>query len=33
MPKAVQDAVYAIGAMGQGVLLAPAGVAEIPNDA
>ena len=33
MPKAVQDAADAVGAMGQGVPLAPAGVAEIPNDA
>ncbi len=33
VPKAVQDAVDAIGAMGQGVPLAHAGVAEIPNDA
>ena len=31
--KAVQDAADAVGAMGQGVPLAPAGVAEIPNDA
>jgi hypothetical protein len=33
VPKAVQDAADAVGAMGQGVPLAPAGVAEIPNDA
>jgi TonB family protein len=32
VPKAVQDAADAVGAMGQGVPLAPAGVAEIPND-
>jgi hypothetical protein len=30
---AVQDAADAVAAMGQGVPLAPAGVAEIPNDA
>ena len=33
VPKAVQDAADAVAAMGQGVPLAPAGVAEIPNDA
>jgi Nucleotidyltransferase of unknown function (DUF6036) len=33
VPKAVQDAADAIAATGQGVPLAPAGVAEIPNDA
>ena len=33
VPKALQDAVDAVGATGQGVPLAPAGVAEIPNDA
>jgi hypothetical protein len=33
VPKAVQDAADAIAAMGHGVPLAPAGVAEIPNDA
>lgn len=33
VPKAVQDAAAAVAAMGHGVPLAPAGVAEIPNDA
>jgi hypothetical protein len=33
VPKAVQDAADAVAAMGQGVPLAPAAVAEIPNDA
>ena len=33
VPKAVQDAADAVMAMGQGVPLASAGVAEIPNDA
>ena len=33
VPKAVQEAADAISATGQGVPLAPAGVAEIPNDA
>jgi hypothetical protein len=33
VPKAVQDAAAAVAAMGQGVPLARAGVAEIPNDA
>ena len=33
VPKAVQDAADAVAAMGHGVPLAPAGVAEIPNDA
>jgi hypothetical protein len=33
VPRAVQDAADAVTAMGQGVLLAPAGVAEIPSNA
>jgi len=33
VPKAVQEAADAVAAMGQGVPLSPAGVAEIPNDA